>query len=100
MPQVREGYYSEQLRDQALRETKHKLIGLRLEVYNIIVACGPISNEDIAEKLDRRISSITGRVFELREDGYVQFGGKTLSAAGINVSLWRVTEKQLTLPLN
>lgn len=98
MAQIREGYYPEQIRNQSLKDTTPELKGLQLEVYSVIQLCGPITTEEISDKTGRRVHSITARVFELREMDYVQFTGKMKSpTTGREVSLWKITTKQLTL---
>lgn len=95
---VREGYYSEQIRDQSLKDTLPGLGGLQQEVYNVIRSEGPVTTQGIARITGRYVHSITARVFELRDLGYVEFAGSTMSPeTGRKVSLWKITNKQLTL---
>jgi len=95
---IREGYYPEQVRNESLKDTLPELGELQNEVYEVIRSAGKITTESIASRTGRYIHSITGRVHELREMGYVEFAGATKSErSGRKVSLWKVTNKQLTL---
>lgn len=95
---IREGYYPEQIRNQSLKDTMPELGQLQQEVYDVIKSSGEITTQRIAEVTGRYVHSITGRVFELRDLGYVEFAGSVKSpATGRKVSLWKVTNKQLTL---
>lgn len=94
---VREGYYPEQNRSQSLKDTLPELGRLQREVLDVITS-GTCTTEEIAEKLGKYVHSITGRVFELREMGYVEFAGSTVSEkTRRTVSLWKVSQKQLKL---
>lgn len=94
---VREGYYPEQNRNQSLKDTLPELGRLQREVLDVITS-GTCTTEEIAEKLGKYVHSITGRVFELREMGYVEFAGSTVSEkTRRTVSLWKVSQKQLKL---
>ena len=95
---ARDGYYPEQIRNESLRETLPELGKLQQEVYDVVRASGPITTQAIAHRTGRYIHSITGRIFELRDMGYVEFAGSTVSPeTGRKVSMWKVTNKQLTL---
>lgn len=90
MAQIREGWHSEQIRNQSLKDILTDLKGLQLEVYNIIKENEPITTEGISDKSGRRVHSITARVFELREMKCVEFAGHTVSGTtGRKVSLWK-----------
>lgn len=88
---VREGYYSEQIRNEALLATD---LGKRQkEVLHIIELFGPISSERIALHLNVYPHQITPRVLELRELGFVEFAGEEISMRSHKkASLWRVKE--------
>lgn len=95
---TREGYYPEQIRNKSLEDTLPELGALQLEVYNQIRSAGKITTEEIATKLGRYVHSITARVFELRDLGYVEFAGSLISdKTRRRVSLWKVTTQQLKL---
>ncbi|MBK9333864.1 MAG: hypothetical protein IPM96_16015 [Ignavibacteria bacterium] len=95
---TRGGYSSEQLRNESLKETLPELGKLQAEVYNAIRAAGRTTTEEIATVLGKYVHSITARVHELRDMGYVEVAGSMLSSkTNRKVSLWTVTKKQLTL---
>ena len=95
---TREGYYPEQIRNESLKDTLPELGGLQREVYDAILSAGKITTEQIAEKTGRYVHSITARVFELRDMGYVEFAGAVISEKSKRkVSQWKITNKQLTL---
>lgn len=95
---TREGYYPEQNRNESLKETLPELGMLQLEVYNAVRSAGKCTTEEIATKLGRYVHSITARVFELRDMGYVEFAGSTISdKTKRKVSLWKITTQQLQL---
>ena len=95
---VREGYYSEQIRNEAFA-----LVDLNKSqqaVYDIIALYGPTSNESIAKILNCFPHTVTPRVLELREMGVVEFCGESVSPTSQRkVSLWRINPngKQLSL---
>jgi predicted HTH transcriptional regulator len=98
---VREGYYSEQIRNKAFFEVQ--LNRRQAEVLNVIRDFQPISNEGIAEILNIFPHQVTPRVLELRKLDIVEFAGETISTySKRTVSLWRIKAagKQLTLPLS
>jgi len=99
---TREGYNSEQIRDLAYIDILDKLPHSRAIVYQVISEVGPVSNEDIADILNKRINCITGRVKELRELGLIAFAGKAKSkTTGKTISLWRAEKlnEQLRMKL-
>ncbi|NUM72258.1 MAG: MarR family transcriptional regulator [Ignavibacteriaceae bacterium] len=88
---VRAGYHTEQIRDLSWESIREKLGVLQTEVMNCIEAEGTCSTEEIADKLKRRISSVTGRVNELRALGMIELSHtKQSPVTGRNVSHWRV----------
>lgn len=97
---VREGYYSEQVRNKAFGEVA---LGQRQEeVLNVIRICQPISNEEIADIIGVPPHYVTPRVLELRKFGHVEFFGTSTSPTSKRtVSLWRIKPEgqQLVLPL-
>lgn len=94
---TREGYYPEQIRDQSLKDTLPELGKLQREVYEVICS-GKCTTEEIAERLGRYIHSITARVFELRDMGYVEYAGSVISPrSNRKVSQWQISQKQLNL---
>ncbi|HOV99265.1 MAG TPA: MarR family transcriptional regulator [Bacteroidota bacterium] len=95
---TREGYYSEQVRNEAFREILPHLSAHQYRVYSIIANYGPISTEEIACELGVYPHTITPRVKELREMELIEFAGIGASAtSGRTVSLWRTKTKQLKL---
>jgi len=95
---IREGYYPEQIRNDSLKETLPELGKLQSEVYEVISRTGRMTTEEIATALGRYVHSITARVFELRDMGYVEYAGFTISnKTNRKVSLWKTTTKQLNL---
>jgi len=90
----REGYKSEQIRDESFGELDGAS-KMQQVVYKCIMENAPISNETIGRKLKLRINSVTPRVKELRELGYVEFAGEGKSrTTGRKVSMWRPTPVQ------
>ncbi|QKJ99911.1 MAG: hypothetical protein HND40_10240 [Ignavibacteriota bacterium] len=102
MKKVREGYYSEKLRDIAYAEQLDKLGNMQRKVYDIIKKHGPCSTEYIAITLNCYPHQITPRVKELREMGLVYFYDIGVSpTSGKAVSLWKTNrlDAQYKLPL-
>jgi len=96
----REGYNSEQIRNDAFKLLLEKLNERQLEVYNIIVKYQPIHNERIAEHLNIYPHQVTPRVLELREMGIVEFAGEgTSQKSNRKVSLWRINPNGTQLSL-
>jgi len=97
---VREGYYSEQVRNQAFNDVIDKLGKKHGEVYRAIVKLQPVSNESIAAYLGILPHQVCPRVLELRQMEIVEFAceGKSI-VSGKKVSLWRIKAegKQLAL---
>ncbi len=94
---VREGYYSEQIRNNAFANVH--LSKRQLEVLEVIERWQPICNEDIADHLGVHPHQVTPRTLELRKLGLVQFAGtgkSRLSKVEYNyrqgVSLWMITK--------
>lgn len=97
---TREGYHSEQIRNDALSSILDDLNERQRQVYNIIRKWQPISNERIAQHLNCHPHQVTPRVFELREMGIVEFAGESHSEiSSRKVSLWRISPdgKQMSL---
>ncbi len=95
---VREGYYSEQVRNKAFEEIQPHLSARQFSVCKIIHQYGPISTEQIASMLRVYPHTLTPRVKELRELGLVEFAGTSISdVSGRTVSLWRTKTEQLKL---
>ncbi len=95
---MREGYYSEQVRNKAFEEIQPHLSGRQLSVYKIIHRYGPISTEQIASLMKVYPHTLTPRVKELRQLELVEFAGTSVSdVSGRTVSLWRIKAQQLKL---
>jgi len=61
------------------------------QVYETIYKHGPITNTEIAEKLDWEINRVTGRNYELRRMGLVESAGKRIcSTTGFLAETWVV----------
>ncbi|HAX49651.1 MAG TPA: hypothetical protein PK605_00260 [Ignavibacteria bacterium] len=97
---IREGYKSEQVRNQAFKEVKEKLNQLQQDVYNIIKQYEPITNEEIAEKLDKFPHEISPRTLELRKLDLVEFAGKKKGSSGVKASLWQLAKSQTQIIFN
>ena len=95
---VREGYYSEQIRNEAFA-----LVNLTVrqkEVLEVIRKWQPVSNERIAEHLGVYPHQVTPRTGELRELGVIEFCGESKSQlSGRKVSLWRINPEGRQLNL-
>ncbi len=88
---VREGYFSEQVRNKALEALLPNLSKRQFEVYQVIEKWQPISNERIAEHLHIYPHQVTPRVLELRKLGLVEFASETISTTSKRpVSLWKI----------
>lgn len=97
---VREGYYSEQIRNKAFESVLEELGKKQRMVYKVIAENEPCSNEDIAEGLHIPLHTVTPRVLELRQLELVEYAGESVSRRSNRaVSLWRVKAqgKQLDL---
>lgn len=95
---IREGYLSEQIRNNSLKDTLPELGELQAEVLEHIRQAGKATTEEIAVALGRYVHSVTARVFELRDMGYVEFAGSCVSKkTNRKVSLWKIKTNQLKL---
>lgn len=100
MSKAREGYHSEQIRNEAFAYVD--LGKMQQKVLECIKEHQPISNDRIAFHLGIFPHQVTPRVLELREMGIVEFCGEAFSAISKRkVSLWRVNPNgtQLSLTL-
>lgn len=95
---VREGYHSEQIRNEAFNYVD---LGIRqAQVLDVIRRWQPISSERIAGHLHLQLHQVTPRVLELRELGLVVFCGEGVSQkSGRKVSLWGLNPKGRQLSL-
>lgn len=96
----REGYYSEQIRNEALQSILDQLNVMQYKVYCVILSQGPCSNEDVAAYLQVPLHTVTPRTLELRQMEIVEFAGESKSInSNRKVSLWRIKPagKQLNL---
>jgi DNA-binding MarR family transcriptional regulator len=86
---VREGYQSEQIRNEAFAYVN--LNKQQKRVLEVIKKWQPISNDRIAAHLNCFPHQVTPRVLELRELGLVEFCGEAESTISKRkVSLWRI----------
>lgn len=100
MSRVREGYRSEQIRNEAFAYVD--LGKMQGKVLEAIRELQPISNDGIASHLGIYPHQVTPRVLELRELGLVEFCGEGFSGISKRkVSLWRINPNgtQLSLTL-
>lgn len=95
---VREGYYSEQIRNRAFAFVN--LSARQEEVIKVIEKYQPITSERIAMHLNRPLHTITPRVLELRQLGVVEYCGEETSCwSGRKCSLWRINPNGTQLSL-
>jgi predicted transcriptional regulator len=97
---AREGYFPEQIRNEAFQSIQNNLTERQKEVYNIILKWQPISNECIAGHLNLYPHQVTPRTLELREMGIIEYAGESVSALSRRkVALWRINPngRQLNL---
>ncbi len=88
---VREGFYSEEIRNRSFEEILDHLGKIQKQVYDVIELLEPCSNEEIAKHLNKYPNCITPRVKELRELGLVEFCQKGKSkTTKKKVSLWKI----------
>jgi len=59
-------------------------------VYDVIESSDGLCNQDIAEILGWGINRVTPRVKELRDLGFVCFGGYKVNSNGYRVMTWKV----------
>ena len=95
----REGYNSEQIRNNSLTILDN--LGERQKIiYEVILNNQPVSNEAIAELLNIYPHQVTPRVLELRQMEIVEFAGESVSPkSNRKVSLWRINPKGKQLSL-
>jgi predicted ArsR family transcriptional regulator len=96
---VREGYYSEQIRNEAFAYVN--LNKQQERVLEIIKKWQPISNDRIAAHLGCFVHQVTPRVLELRNLGLVEYCGEAESTISKRkVSLWRINPNGCQLTIN
>ncbi|MCC7158857.1 MAG: hypothetical protein IT281_04905 [Ignavibacteria bacterium] len=94
----REGYRSEQIRNEAFAHVD--LNKMQQKVLDAIDELQPVSNDRIASHLGIFPHQVTPRVLELRQMGIVEFCGETFSGiSGRKVSLWRINPNGTQLSL-
>lgn len=92
---IREGYHSEQIRNEAYKDALDLLNKEQRRVYEVIKEHQPIYSERIATILGKYPHLVTPRVLELRALELVEFAGEGISeTSGYKVSLWRIKIKQ------
>lgn len=96
---VREGYYSEQIRDKNFGLILDELSNRQREVLEVIKQIGPCTSEQIAELLGRYPHTITPRVLELRKLDLVEYSHEGKSPAGRPVSYWKIKRRVIQLNL-
>ncbi len=99
----REGYCSEEIRNEAYAEILDNLSGMRKVVYNAIKELEPCTNEEVARHLGKYPHETIARINELRKIGLVIFAGKKKSErSGRSASLWRRAKvnPQLRIPFD
>lgn len=89
---TRPGFYSEQIRNEALMNIIEKLSKREAQVYQCILEFGPITTEKIAEILGGHPNWYTGRIKTLRDDmQLIEFAGTSISEiSNAKASLWKV----------
>lgn len=94
----REGYKSEQIRNEAFAFVK--LNTQQRRVLEVIKKWQPISSEIIAEHLGVFPHVVTPRVLELREMGIITYAGESCSkTSNRKVSLWEINKDGRQLDL-
>ncbi len=97
---VREGYYSERIRNLSFQEIYDELGDRQQLVYETIKKNEPISSEEIAEMLHVYPHVICPRVKELRDLGLVRFHSISKSVKSYRrVSLWETVPQSNQLGL-
>ena len=85
---------------EALEEIKPKLNGRRLEIYELLKIYGqPMTNNEIAERLDWRINTVTPRVNELVKMFIVKKGERrycTVIESKVKVNTWCLVNQYAT----
>jgi len=90
---VREGYYSEQIRNKSFEEILDILGERQKQVLLILKEYGKLSIEDIARLLDVYPHQVCPRIKELRELQLVEFAGESRSdRSKRKVSLWKLKQ--------
>lgn len=97
---IRNGIYSEQVRNKSFEEIQNNLGNLQKQVYAVIQQNEPIYNEKIADLLNKFPHTVTPRVLELRELGLIEFAGTSKSpTTNKTVSLWKCTKPPMQTAL-
>lgn len=98
----REGYRPEQIRNLSWDQARSRLNRLQNEVFEYLEKHNSATTEKIAEGLNRRISSITARIKELRELEIVELKQHSKSEiTGRSVCVWQIRyPEQDTLPFD
>lgn len=92
---IREGYYSEKIRNKAYKDVLDRLNKEQKRVYDVIRDYEPIYSERIALILGKYPHVITPRVLELREMNLIEYAGEGISeTSGHKVSLWKMKINQ------
>jgi len=100
MSRAREGYMAEQGRYESYLETLSSLGNAQAAVFSVIEKYQPISNEDIAQILNKYPHTITPRVFELRQLELIEYSGKEISRlSGRMACTWRTKPQDPQLKL-
>ena len=83
---------SEKLRDTAYSTLVDKLSLRRKVVYQLIKKYGPISGEQIADKMRIRLNEVSGRITELSQLRLIKYAGSTQSTRSkLANSIYKVT---------
>lgn len=90
---VRDGYYSEKIRNKSFGEILDVLGERQRQVLLTLKDYGPLSNEDIAYLLNIYPHQVCPRIKELRELELVEYAGESTSAISKKkVSLWKLKQ--------
>lgn len=92
---VREGYYSEKIRNESWDYVLNYLSEMQRKVFEAIKKIEPCSNEQIAQHLGVYPHTITPRVLELRQLGLVEFAKEGYcQRSKRKVSLWKIYKEK------
>ena len=70
---------------EAYMEKKPELEGDRQKIFETIQTYGPVTLEEVADRLGKYPHTISGRFTELREKNLIEVTGKTENQAGNTV---------------
>lgn len=77
---------------QSYMQIQPELTGLRLQVYSVIKACGPLTDNEITEVLQINPSTARPRRIELERMGLIETVESTTQINGRKAALWRTKQ--------